>query len=75
MKMSHAIWIAASFELAACQSTGGGGCPPLVTYSAETQRLAAAELRRLPKDSQLAKLVVDYGKTRRAIRGACGNGN
>jgi hypothetical protein len=53
--------------LAACQSTGGG-CPPLVTYSAETQRLAAAELRRLPKDSQVARLVIDYAKMRKACR-------
>lgn len=58
----------ASFSLAACQTTGGSGCPPLIQYSAETQKLAAAELRRLPKDSHLAKLVVDYGKMRRACR-------
>jgi hypothetical protein len=68
VRMSHAIWIGASFSLAACQTTGGSGCPPLVTYSAETQRQAAQELRSLPKDSQLAKLVVDYGKVRRACR-------
>ena len=66
--MSRAIWTLASFSLAACQSTGGSGCPPLVTYSAETQRQAAQELRRLPKDSQLAKLVVDYSKMRKACR-------
>jgi hypothetical protein len=58
----------ASFSLAACQTTSGGGCPPLITYSAATQRQAAAELRRLPKDSPLAKLIVDYGKFRRACR-------
>lgn len=66
--MSHAIWTTVAFSLSACQSTGGSGCPPLVTYSAETQRMAAQELRRLPKDSQLAKLVIDYKKTRDAIR-------
>lgn len=58
----------ASFSLAACQSTSGSGCPPLVTYSAETQRQAAAELRRLPKDSQLAKMVVHYSQMRKACR-------
>lgn len=63
------VSIAASFSLAACQSTqGGGGCPPLVDYSAETQRLAAAELRKLPKDSALARLIIDYKKTRDACR-------
>lgn len=68
MKKSRAILIAAVFSLTACQTTTGGGCPPLVTYSAETQRLAAQELRRLPKDSQLAKLIVDYSKMRKACR-------
>lgn len=69
MKTLRVILTLASFDLAACQSTGGGsGCPPLVEYSAETQKAAAAELRRLPKDSQLAKLVVDYGRIRRACR-------
>lgn len=53
--------------LAGCQTTGGG-CPPLVAYSAQTQRLAAAELRKLPKDSPLAKMIVDYKKTRDACR-------
>lgn len=67
MKTSHAILIATASSLAACQTTGGG-CPPLVTYSAETQRQAAQELRRLPKDSQLAKLVIDYSKMRKACR-------
>lgn len=63
------VSIAASFSLAACQSIDdGGGCPPLITYSAQTQRLAAAELRKLPKDSALARLIVDYKKTRDACR-------
>ena len=68
MKTQRAIWTLAAFSLSACQTTSGGGCPPLVTYSAETQRLAAKELRALPKDSQVAKLVVDYGKMRAACR-------
>lgn len=68
MKKSHAIWTLAAFSLSACQSTGGSGCPPLVTYSAETQRLAAQELRRLPPDSQLAKMIIHYGQMRRACR-------
>ena len=63
------VSIAASFSLAACQSIEEeGGCPPLVQYSARTQRLAAAELRKLPKDSALARLIIDYKKTRDACR-------
>ena len=68
MKTQHAIWIAAVFSLSAGQIIPVSGCPPRVTYSAETQRLAAKELRALPKDSQVAKLVVDYGKMRAACR-------
>lgn len=69
MKTSHAILTLASISLAACQTTAGGsGCPPLIQYSAETQKQAARELRALPKDSQLAKLVIDYGKMRKACR-------
>lgn len=67
--MSRTIWIAvlSSLALAGCASTGGG-CPPLVAYSPETQRAAAAELRALPKGSPLARMIVDYGKTRAACR-------
>jgi hypothetical protein len=68
VKTSHAIWTLAAFSLAGCQSTGGSGCPPLVAYSAETQRQAAQELRRLPPDSQLAKMIIHYGQMRRACR-------
>lgn len=56
-----------SVALAACSSTSGG-CPPLVTYSASQQILAARELTALPRDSQLAAMIVDYGKTRTACR-------
>lgn len=72
--MSRKIWIAAvsSLALTACRTTAGGGCPPLVAYGAEAQRQAARELRRLPKDSPLARMIVDYGKTRDACRAARG---
>jgi hypothetical protein len=49
-------------------ATAGGGCPPLVAYSAATQRQAAAELRTLPGDSTLAVMTDDYGKLRKACR-------
>lgn len=48
-------------------------CPPLAAYAAATQRRAAAELRRLPPGSDLARLVADYGTLRarcRAIEGS-----
>ena len=64
--MWRVILIVAIFSLAACQSTAAGGCGPLVAYSAAQQRQAAAELRRLPKDSQLARMIVHYGQTRAA---------
>lgn len=60
------VWIAASFSLVGCQSTGGG-CPPLVKYSSETQRAAASELRA-GKSPNMGKMVVDYGKMREACR-------
>jgi len=66
--MWRGIWIVASFSLAGCQSTG---CPPLVRYGPEMQKRAAVELRALPKGSALADMIVDYKKTRDAIR-ACG---
>lgn len=69
MKTSLAILMLATFSLAGCQSTTiEGGCPPLIAYSAETQRQVAEELRRLPKGSPLAKMIVDYKKTRDACR-------
>jgi hypothetical protein len=59
--------LALPIALAACQSTGGG-CPPLVGYSLQEQKIAAAQLRALPKNSPLAAMVVDYKKTRDACR-------
>lgn len=62
------VWIAALFSLSACQSTGGGGCPPLVNYSADQMKRAAAEMRALHKDAELRRLITDYGKMRDACR-------
>lgn len=53
--------------LAGC-TTAGGGCPPLVTYAPAAQHKAAAELRALPPNSQLAVMADDYGKLRKACR-------
>ena len=40
----------------------------LVDYSAELQTKAAKELSALPRDSAVARLVVDYGQLRRTCR-------
>lgn len=67
--MWRAISIAVISELAlsGCNTTGGTA-PALVTYSADQQRQAAAELRGLPKGSQIGVMIVDYGKLRKAVR-------
>lgn len=65
---SSVLGLALAAALAACTQTAGGGCPPLVTYSAEFQRAAAAELRALPRGARLAVMIVDYGKLRDACR-------
>lgn len=63
--------VLSSLLLAGCQSARApGGCPPLVAYSVETQKRAAAELRALPEGSPLAQMIVDYKKTRDACRAA-----
>ena len=67
--MSRKISIlgAFSFALAACQSSGGG-CPPLVVYSLQEQKIAAKQLRALPRNTPLAAMIIDYKKTRDACR-------
>jgi hypothetical protein len=45
----------------------GVGCPPLAAYSVAEQKAAAAEIRKNP-NGQLAKMVRDYGKFRKAYR-------
>ena len=64
------ILIVASFSIGGCSydlGPNGLGCPPLPAYSPAEQKAAAAEIRRNP-DGQLAKLVRDYGKMRKACR-------
>lgn len=55
--------------LNACNTidTGGVGCPDLPSYTAAEQKEAAAEIRRNP-NGQLAKMIRDYGKVRKACR-------
>lgn len=63
------IFAMVSFSLSGCMSTQiNTGCPPLVQYSAETQRKAADEIEKLPDDSAVARMISDYKKTRDACR-------
>jgi hypothetical protein len=57
-----------AFSVSACQSTSGGGCPPLINYSAAQQKQAANELRKMHSEAQVAKMITDYGKLRAACR-------
>ena len=43
-------------------------CPVLKNYSKERLQKAAAELKSLPDDSELAALLTDYSKLRDACR-------
>lgn len=43
-------------------------CPPLVSYSKETQKKALAELRKIASDSEIARMISDYSKLRDACR-------
>lgn len=47
-------------------------CPKLETYSGSMQKQTAEELRLLSPASQVATMVVDYGKLRSSIRKDCG---
>lgn len=69
MLRKTSIMGAFSLAVAACQSTGGG-CPPLVDYSLGEQKIAAQQLRALPKNAPLAAMIVDYKKMRDACRAA-----
>jgi hypothetical protein len=39
-----------------------------VKYTKDQQRAASAEMRVLPKDAQIAAMIGDYGKMRKACR-------
>ncbi len=62
------VLITEAFSLAACQSTGGGGCPPLINYSADQMKRAAAEMRALHKEAELRRMITHYGQLRDACR-------
>lgn len=60
--------------LSGCATTQGGvlRCPALVEYPPADQRQAAQEMKvLLPASSQVAKMIVDYGQLRDAVRASC----
>jgi hypothetical protein len=44
-------------------------CPPLVTYTAQSQAFVAAELNDLPPDAETRRYINDYGTLRAVCRG------
>lgn len=47
-------------------------CPYVMPYTLEVQRRAADELDRLPADSEVRRMIEDYGELRARLREACG---
>lgn len=65
------VIVAAAFTLSACQTTRlHSGCPPEIKYSRETMKEAAAQLRAMPQNSAVARLVSDLHRMRDACRAA-----
>lgn len=63
------VWTTVAFSISACQATtGGGGCPPLIQYSADQMKKAAAEMRALHKEAELRRMITHYGQLRDACR-------
>lgn len=55
--------------LSGCATTQRiSSCPPLVKYPKPFQRAAADELEKLPGNSRIATMIVDYSKLRDACR-------
>lgn len=58
----------AAMLLSGCATVTSKSCPPLVTYPKTFQRAAADELEKLPRESRVATMIVDYSKLRDACR-------
>jgi len=72
-KTPRVLLIMALFSLGGC--LGHASAPllsshtiPLITYSAAQQKQAAAELAKLPPNSQIGVMITDYGKVRAILR-------
>lgn len=57
--------------LAGCGHNTALVCPSIVPYSPSIQQGAAAELKALPSNSIVARMIDDYGELRARIRAAC----
>ncbi|MFN7640465.1 MAG: hypothetical protein ACK5PR_01820 [bacterium] len=57
--------------LAGCGHNTALVCPSIVPYSQSIQQGAAAELKALPNNSIVARMIEDYGELRAHIRAAC----
>ena len=57
--------------LAGCGHNTALVCPSIVPYSPSIQQGAAAELKALPSNSVIARMMGDYGELRARIRAAC----
>jgi len=62
-------WFALVLLLSACSSSIDT-CPAVVEYDKSMQRQASEELSKLPPDSVISAMIVDYGKLRAKLR-AC----
>jgi len=74
--ISIPVWLSASLLLSACAGNEKPQlavtpfrCPPLPDYAAPEARAMGRELKALPKDSSLARYVVDA----RNLRHQCGH--
>jgi len=60
-----------SVFLAGCGHNTSLVCPSIVPYSPSVQKEAATELKALPSNSIVARMIEDYGELRARIRASC----
>lgn len=73
MRVTHGICIiSVALGVAACAVPAPvvTACPPIKPYTTEQQQQAAGELLRLPPDSMVGAMIIDYGAERARLR-AC----
>jgi len=57
--------------LAGCGHNTALVCPSIIPYSPSIQQGAAVELKTLPSNSIVARMIEDYGELRARIRASC----
>lgn len=72
MRGSSSLLLTGLLGLSACVSSTETVCVPIVPYDAATQKSAAQELRNLPADSVLGRMIIDYGIERSELRACAG---